>query len=287
MQYRSNQTRLSRHCFDADEPPSGTSRDVATNRRVSVAAPDGWSFASSTQRASNGRDAFRDSARGRSIPCAFAHELSQPLAAVITSIDTSLHALRKDPADIIAAIAAVEHAARAGARAARIIHGTRNLLAQRALRSEPFNLTEIVNTVLGLLHPDILLSGATVTTDLAPTVGSVVSDSTAVEQIITNLLNNALDAVTDALPHQRHIHVRIDQTDDDFVRLSIRDSGPGISNAAMRMIFEPFFTTKRDGTGLGLTISLIAAEASGGRITARNHPRGGAEFALILPTTTS
>jgi C4-dicarboxylate-specific signal transduction histidine kinase len=216
-----------------------------------------------------------------------AHELSQPLAAIVMSVDVCCRSLRKDPPDIAAGVAASERALHAATRASRIFQGTRNLMAGRQRRREPVNICELAKTVVAQCQTEIDKVGASVSLDSANTVRPIVSDPIALEQVLINLITNALHAMAEIPGPHRHVQICVDSQDDDHVRLAVRDSGAGISSTVMQRLFEPFFTTKESGCGLGLTISRMAVEACGGQLTARNHPEGGAIFECLLPRTPS
>lgn len=211
-----------------------------------------------------------------------AHELNQPLAAVVTNVETCLRALRKEPPDIAAVIITTQRAMHAALRATRIVRGTRELLAKRRPQKEVVDLQELVGTVIGLLRCEFDNFGATVSTSFETELQPI-ADSVQLEQVLVNLLTNALHAMSEIPQPQRQVHIRVDHPDDAHIRLTVRDSGPGIPAAAMERLFEPFFSTKEGGMGLGLTISRMAIEAAGGRLFASNNGDCGTMFECLLP----
>jgi C4-dicarboxylate-specific signal transduction histidine kinase len=212
-----------------------------------------------------------------------AHELSQPLAAIVMSVGVCLRSLRKDRPDIAAGLVASERALHAAMRASRILQGTRNLMSGREPRREIIDIGALARTAVAVCQTEIDNAGATVCVDTASTVHPAVSDPVALEQVLINLITNALQAMAEMPQPCRHVHICVDSQDDDHVRLAVRDFGPGISPTAMQRLFDPFFTTKELGLGLGLTISRMAVVACAGQLIARNHPEGGAIFECLLP----
>jgi len=136
-------------------------------------------------------------------------------------------------------------------------------------------MPSLLGQLIATLPPSIALSSS-----IDPSVRFILGDREHLEQIITNLVFNARDALADV----GSIHVSVTPHDDDRARISIRDDGPGIPPHMIDRIFEPLYTTKRNGTGLGLSIARRLMEGQNGTLTAMNHPDGGAEFELTLPT---
>jgi signal transduction histidine kinase len=218
------------------------------------------------------------------LSASIAHELNQPLGAVVMNAQTCLRWLRKDPPDVAAAYAAAERAAGAGMRASEIVGETRALLTKRRRRDELVDLHTLVTEVIELLDREISERGASVHADLELNLPFIVADRVSIQQVLVNLVVNALHAVGDRPMGRREISIVVSRAGEDHIRLMIRDRGAGIPDETLSRLFEPFFTTKEGGMGMGLAISRMAVEARGGQLLARNHEDGGAVFECLLPT---
>ena len=137
--------------------------------------------------------------------------------------------------------------------------------------------------VIGILAPQAAAHNVTLKTALIPHPLNVKGDRVQLEQVILNLVVNAIDALAKADTDNRRIKVRTGLLDEDTAELSVSDNGPGIRPDVLKQIFEPFFTTKQGGMGMGLAIARTIIEAHGGRLSAENRASGGAIFRLTLP----
>ena len=216
------------------------------------------------------------------VSASIAHELNQPLGAVVMNAQTCLRYLRRVPPDVACAIAAAEAVVQEGYRAGEIVRETRELITKRRTRDERINLDALLEETVELLHREIDTIGAVVTLDLQAEPVWLFGDRTALQQAFINLLSNALTAVATQPPEARRLSVALAH-DSDHLLVTASDSGPGISAEHLPQIFEPFFTTKEGGIGMGLAISRSAIEAHGGTLTARNQGTGGAVFEAQLP----
>lgn len=212
-----------------------------------------------------------------------AHELNQPLAAVSANTQAASRLLNEDPPEIETARGAMLQAVGQSRRAAEVLARLRRAIERPGLdaRLEAVNLHSAAKKVLALLQGEIRCSGLEpVLTGEATLL--VQADPVALEQIIHNLLMNALQAM-DSTPSAAHsLSLRI-EAGEGVATLCIKDGGPGISPEAMPRLFEPFFSTKEGGLGLGLSLCETLVTSMGGRIRAANCTEGGAEFCLTLP----
>ena len=151
------------------------------------------------------------------------------------------------------------------------------------IEAQSVDLNDIVGEVMGILAPQAAAHNVTLKTRLAPEPLNVKGDRVQLEQVILNLVVNAIDALANADRDNRRIKVRTDLLDDGTAELSVSDNGPGIRPDALKQIFEPFFTTKQSGMGMGLAIARTIIEAHGGQLSAENRASGGAIFRLSLP----
>jgi signal transduction histidine kinase len=219
------------------------------------------------------------------LSASIAHELNQPLGAIVMSAQTCIRWLRKQPPDIEAASAAAERAVRAGIRASTIVQETRDLLIKRRARDEVIDLSALVMEVINLLEREINEHGARVRTHIVAGAPPIVADSLSIQQVLVNLMTNALHATSASATTQRDIEVIVDCPEATHVRLAVVDNGPGIPAEVLPRIFDSFFTTKAGGMGIGLAISRLAIEACGGKLIARNREEGGATFECLLPVS--
>jgi len=211
-----------------------------------------------------------------------AHELNQPLTAVLANTQATSRLLNNEPPDLDTARQAMGQAVDQARRAAEVLSRLRRAIERPGLaeRMEPVNLHTAVRNVLALLQAEIRSLGLEPAVD-GDAVLQVLADPVALEQIIHNLLINALQAMAHTPKAARRLAVQIDAVG-GVARLSIADGGPGIPPEALPRLFEPFFSTKDGGLGLGLSLCETLATSMGGRVSAANLAEGGAEFCLTL-----
>jgi two-component system sensor kinase FixL len=213
-----------------------------------------------------------------------AHELNQPLAAILTNVQASRRLLLTEPPRIELLREILDDIAADDVRASEIIRRMRALLKKGRTEIQALDLNELTRDVLRLLASDAILRRVRVRPLLEPDLPGVCGDRVQLQQVILNLLVNGLEAMTETVPARRHLEIRTVHSDDSWVEIMVRDHGPGIPSEVLSRLYEPFFTTKRDGLGMGLSICRSIAEAHGGHLQASNNPDGGATFAFRLPT---
>jgi C4-dicarboxylate-specific signal transduction histidine kinase len=212
-----------------------------------------------------------------------AHELNQPLAAILTNVQASRRLLLTEPPRIELLREILDDIAADDVRASEIIRRMRALLKKGRTEIQALDLNELTRDVLRLLASDAILRRVRVRPLLEPDLPGVCGDRVQLQQVILNLLVNGLEAMTETVPARRHLEIRTVHSDDSWVEIMVRDHGPGIPSEVLSRLYEPFFTTKRDGLGMGLSICRSIAEAHGGHLQASNNPDGGATFAFRLP----
>lgn len=212
-----------------------------------------------------------------------AHELNQPLTAVSANTQAASRLLNTEPPDLETARQAMTQAVGQARRAADVLSRLRRAIERPGVaeRMESVNLHASVRNVLALLQAETDRLGLEPALD-GDTALQVQADPVALEQIIHNLLINALQAMAHTPKAACRLAIRIDAVD-GMARLSIADGGPGIPPEALPRLFEPFFSTREDGLGLGLNLCETLATSMGGRVSAANLAAGGAEFCLTLP----
>jgi len=217
-----------------------------------------------------------------------AHELNQPLTALLAGTQAAVRLLADDPPELATARAAMDHAATQARRAADVVQRLRRAVEQpeHHARRQPVRLDEAVRNALYLLEPECRRHGLTPSLEAdadAPT--TVLADPVGLEQVVHNLLANALQALAEVPLAERRLALTITRQGPMAV-LAVRDSGPGIAAEHLGRVFEPFFTTRpgaQGGLGLGLSLSQTLVEGFGGSLSAGHAAPRGAEFRVTLP----
>jgi signal transduction histidine kinase len=211
-----------------------------------------------------------------------AHELNQPLGANVVNSQTLLRWLDRDPPDLAAVRRSAERMIRDSQRASEIIQNTRSLLSPSSNKLESVGLDRLVNETMALMEHELQRSGTTVLVDRTPHIPPVSTVKIELQQVLINLVTNAIQAMDEAGSAERIIKIAMERPDIEHVCITVRDSGPGITEDAKDKLFAPFFTTKATGMGMGLSICRSALEARGGKLEGTNHPEGGAIFEMRL-----
>ncbi|WP_437916643.1 response regulator [Sorangium sp. So ce302] len=217
------------------------------------------------------------------LAASLAHELNQPLAAILSNAQAAERLLTQTPPGIADARAALADIVADDRRAGQVIQRIRAMLRKGELSVAAMDLSELAREVVRLVASAALLAGTTVRLDLASGLPHVHGDGIQVQQVLLNLLVNALDAVSRRPPEARLVVVRTRPADGSHVELSVADSGDGVAPEDLERIFEPFVTSKPHGLGVGLAISRSIVEAHGGRLWAECRPGEGATFRCALP----
>ena len=213
---------------------------------------------------------------------ALAHELSQPLAAILTNAQAARRLLDQSPLDLDELRAALDDVIKNDKRAGTVIFRLRELLKKSATVLQPVDLNEVTREVLDLTHSDLLLRRMPITTSLSPDIPPVLGDRVQLQQVILNLIFNACDAMSAVEPAERELTLTT-VADDGFVQIAVADRGVGIPDGQLDAVFDPFVTHRTQGLGLGLTISRSIVQAHRGRIQAENNADRGATFRCFLP----
>jgi len=216
------------------------------------------------------------------LTASIAHEINQPLAAAVTNAGASLHWLAVQPPNLAEAREAMAGVMQEANRASSVIQRIRTLLQKSSPEMRRIDVNEVIREVLALTHSELLKCGVTVSTNLSPDVPAVLGDRVQLQQVILNLIMNAIDAMISVRDGPRTLRIESEK-DPEGVLIEVQDSGKGINLENMPRIFDSFFTTKADGLGMGLSISRSIVEAHCGRLWAKCRHPCGAVFALILP----
>ena len=220
------------------------------------------------------------------LTASIAHEINQPLAAVTANASASLHWLAIQPCNLGEAREAMSRAIQEANRASGVIERLRALLQKAQPQLKPLDGNEVIREVLLLAEGELLRGGVTVKTELAPDVPAVLGDRVQVQQVMLNLILNAIDAMSVIADRRRQLFIRSAMHPDGAL-FQVQDSGKGLDPEQADRIFESFFTTKPQGIGMGLSISRSIIEAHGGRLWATSGASHGAVFQFTLPKAES
>ncbi|TBY43719.1 sensor histidine kinase [Rhizobium leguminosarum] len=212
-----------------------------------------------------------------------AHELNQPLGAIIVSAQTLVRWLDRDPPDLAAAKRATDRIVRDGERASEIIKQTRSRIEQTQSEPTSVDLVHLVEETCAIMEAEF--DGHRVKHKIiaSKSVPQVIAMRIELQQVLINLVTNAIQALANSRQANPQVNIEVRPRDGDQVVISVADNGPGIAEDAVDKLFAPFFTTKETGMGIGLSVCKTFVEAIGGRLTARNNASGGAVFELSLP----
>jgi PAS domain S-box-containing protein len=212
-----------------------------------------------------------------------AHEVNQPLAAVVTNGGACLRWLGTGTLD--EACSSVESMIRDARRASEVVRSIRALAKKSEPEKAPLRINDVIRDVVRLVQREALRHGASLRLELAPTLPSVLGDRVQLQQVIINLALNALQAMASVTDRRRILLIRSQQHGDGRVVVAVADTGVGIEEKSMDKLFRAFFTTKPSGMGMGLSICRSIIEAHGGQVLAANNPGPGATFQFTLPSS--
>jgi NO-binding membrane sensor protein with MHYT domain/nitrogen-specific signal transduction histidine kinase len=210
-----------------------------------------------------------------------AHEINQPLGAVVNSSSATLHWLGNEPPNLKEAREAATQTVLEANRASEVIARIRALLKKETPRMESTNLNEVIPEVLGLAETEIAKWRVTVKTDLTLDVPTVLGDRVQLQQVMLNLMINAIEAMQ-TVKDKRELRI-VSRTDPTTVHVSVEDTGIGAGQEDLDQIFHAFYTTKHGGTGMGLSIARSIIETHGGQLWAESRSPKGMVFQFTLP----
>lgn len=217
------------------------------------------------------------------LTASIAHEVNQPLSGIITNASTCLRMLDANPPNLEGARETARRTIRDGHRASDVITRLRTLYSKKEPAVEPMNLNEVAREVTALSSTEIQRNGVVLRQELADDLPLALGDRIQLQQVILNLLRNAADAMSTIDDRPRELLVRTERDDGSRIRLSVKDSGVGLTPQAADKIFEAFYTTKTDGMGIGLSISRSIIEAHQGRLWATRNDGPGSTFSFSIP----
>jgi PAS domain S-box-containing protein len=217
------------------------------------------------------------------LTASIAHEVNQPIGAMATNAAACARWLAAKPPDMAEAQAALQNIVADGKRAGEVIGRIRALTRRQAPRMELLDVNLKVREVLALAEHELKTHDVVLRAELAPKLPGVAGDRVQLQQVLLNLIVNAIEAMSGVQDRPRELTIASARSDANAVVIEVRDSGPGLEQESAERVFEPFYTTKAQGIGIGLSISRSIVEAHGGRLwAAANRPRG-AVFRFTLP----
>jgi C4-dicarboxylate-specific signal transduction histidine kinase len=212
-----------------------------------------------------------------------AHEVSQPLAAVVANAEACLHWLDRGTPDLDAVRRSVEWVIDDGNRASEVIRRVRALAKKTDIEKLPLDVNDVVKEVTALVQRELVSHQVSLQMELAPTLPMILGDRVQLQQVIINLVMNSIESMQPVTDRPRELVIRSHQDEAHQVHVSVTDCGVGISAENADRLFNAFFTTKASGMGMGLSICRSIVQAHGGRLWAMSNVPHGATFQFTLP----
>lgn len=216
------------------------------------------------------------------LTASIAHEVNQPLMAVVTNGEAAMRWMRREPPDLVEVEASITRLVAEGRRASEIVKRVRAFLRKAPEQRDELDIADLVAEAVQLVERELGHAGVTPGIAVAPGLPAVIGDRIQLQQVLVNLMVNAAQAMADH-PGERRLSIEAARTSADMITITVVDTGPGIAADHLERLFDPFFTTKEQGMGMGLAICRTTAEAHGGALSVESTIGEGATFRLSLP----
>ena len=212
-----------------------------------------------------------------------AHEINQPLAAVVNYTQGCVRYLQSKQHDPLQLIEIMKKAVAQAQRAGEVIHRLKNFFCKGKLFKTPCKINSLIRETVTLIRHDLNNAQIKIEFNLSKTVQMISADKIQLQQVILNLIQNAIDAMQQIDPKTRKIHIHTKTLDTNSIEITVHDTGPGFSKDMIHKVFEPFFTTKAHGRGIGLAICRSIIEAHGGQFTINPNTNNHSWIRFVLP----
>ncbi len=273
-------------------PPGGARRDIGlVNAVISIAAIVITAYlalkrAAAEEAAQEARVQLARLARIQSmgeLTASIAHEINQPLAAIVTSGSACQRWLEHDPPNLERGLRALQRMIDDANRASEVVKRIRRLVRNAEPQMASVDLADVAAEAVDMTRGELQRRDVALTERIQEGLPAVRADPVQIGQVVINLLLNAVEAMRDTPAGDRRLTLWLSTSEPGYVQFTLADSGPGLSAMARERLFDAFWTTKPDGTGLGLTISRAIVESHGGRLWSEPRGTGGAIFCFTLP----
>jgi signal transduction histidine kinase len=218
------------------------------------------------------------------LTASIAHEVNQPISAIIINASTCMRMLSANPPDVDRAREIARRTISDGHRASDVITRLRALFSKTAVATDMLDLNEATREVIALSKNELIRNRIILRSELADGLAPVRGDRVQLQQVILNLLRNAADAMTGVNDRPKLLVIRTESDEADHVRLSVQDAGVGFASADAERLFEAFYTTKSGGMGIGLSVSRSIIESHDGRLWATPNDGPGSTFSFSIPS---
>jgi signal transduction histidine kinase len=217
------------------------------------------------------------------LTASIAHEVNQPLGAAITNAQAGLRWLKREPPDLTEIKTAFDEVVRAGNRAADVVASVRRMVKKAPGQDDKVRMNDEIGEILAITHGEATKHAVSVRMELAPDLPAIKADRVELQQVLLNLVVNAMEAMSTLKGGRRELVIRSESDGEGGVVVSVIDTGPGLDPAVLERIFQPFYTSKEAGLGMGLSICRSIIESYGGKLWASANAPSGAVFQFTLP----
>jgi signal transduction histidine kinase len=217
------------------------------------------------------------------VAASIAHEINQPLAAIVANGSAGLRWLARSTPDVDEARAALECIIKDGRHAGEVIGAIRSMFKKDAQAEAPLDVNQLIGEVFALLQGEIRSQQVSIRSELAAKLPPVQANRVHLQQVVVNLIMNAVDAMSTVRNRLRSLRVKTEMQGSDHLLITVEDSGAGIDAEDIDRIFDAFYTTKSQGMGMGLSICRSIVESHGGRLWVSPAQPHGSIFCVLLP----